>query len=296
MVDRNIALEALCTLCNANVTSVQKQSVQAQSFRGTPPQQSLKIKNFISTVLDADETSQVSRSNFECIKTVLQSGGHATSHSRVNPQEQHDTTKNHVINEDEFFDNQYDYDFANLKDTETYTRGGEVYERPSGWYGFGLKVLDKYESNAWLGTRFRSTQSVPGEWPVSYHGTTKRGAEGIIEGFYKSGPGQVYGKGIYSTPYISEAELYAKTFTSNKNGKQYKVILQNRINPKYRQKYNNQKYWLVPIPDNSSAQDERVMVEQAIRPYGLLLKEVTVEKDYMCQLIWKMQTRNSLSH
>lgn len=47
------------------------------------------------------------------------------------------------------------------------------------------QVLDNYDGNAWLGTRYRSTQSVPGEWPVSYHGTSKKGADGIIAGHYK---------------------------------------------------------------------------------------------------------------
>lgn len=52
-----------------------------------------------------------------------------------------DTTgKPFIIDEDEFFDPGYDYDFTDLKDTETYYRGGEVYERPCGWYRFALKV------------------------------------------------------------------------------------------------------------------------------------------------------------
>ena len=45
-----------------------------------------------------------------------------------------------IIDEDEFFDPEYDYDFTNVKDTETYYRGGEVYERPQGWKRYALKV------------------------------------------------------------------------------------------------------------------------------------------------------------
>lgn len=59
-----------------------------------------------------------------------------------------------------------------------------------------------------------------------------------------------------------------------KNGKKYRVILQNRINPQYRQKYNNDKYWLIPIPHGTCDEDEEKMVERAIRPYGMLLQEV----------------------
>ena len=48
--------------------------------------------------------------------------------------------KNYIIDEEEFFAPQFDYDFTRLTDTETYWRGGEKYERPCGWYRFGLKV------------------------------------------------------------------------------------------------------------------------------------------------------------
>ncbi|CAB1434909.1 unnamed protein product [Pleuronectes platessa] len=121
-------------------------------------------------------------------------------------------------------------------------------------------VLDKYPGTTWLGTRYRSIQSSPGEWPVSYHGTSKTGAEGIIGNHYKQGPRQAYGRGIYSTPDISVANRYAKTFTSSKNGKTYKVVLQNRINPKYRKKYVNDLYWLVPIPKGKSEDEEQEMI------------------------------------
>ncbi|XP_071783436.1 uncharacterized protein LOC139933269 [Centroberyx gerrardi] len=179
------------------------------------------------------------------------------------------------IDEDEFLDPGFNYDFSHLKDTETYYRGGEVYERPCGWTRFAIKVLDKYpDGNAWLGNLWRSTESVDGEWPVSYHATSHSGADSITEGHYKPGSGQVYGRGIYSTPFISEAIDYTKTFTAKKTGKEYQVIMQNRINPEYREKHNDDKYWLVPIPDGTSNEEEKKMVERAIRPYGLLLKEV----------------------
>lgn len=82
----------------------------------------------------------------------------------------------------------------------------------------------------------------------------------------------MYGRGIYSTPQLSVAESYAKEFTS-KNRK-YKVIVQNRINPQYRQKHNDDSYWLVSIPDGTSGPEEQLMVERSIRPYGLLVKAV----------------------
>lgn len=56
----------------------------------------------------------------------------------------------------------------------------------------------------------------------------------------------------------------------------YQVILQNRINPKYREKHNDDKYWLVRIPSGTSKEEEDELVDRAIRPYGLLLKELKV--------------------
>ncbi|CAK6977921.1 uncharacterized protein LOC128358581 [Scomber scombrus] len=274
-MDRDLALEALGALCNSSVTSIQKQGSQpcafSVGFHGGAPHQ-MCVKDFICTVLDGDETCEVSRSSFCRMQCALQGFGltdQPQDHAVRAP-----TGRDLVIDEDEFFDPKFDYDFRSLKDNETFYRGGEVYERPYGWFRFALKVLNKYDGNAWLGTRFRSTQSVSGEWPVSYHGTSRKGAEGIIEGYYKPGSGQAYGRGIYSTPYIDEAVYYTKTFTSNKTGKTYQVVLQNRINTEYRQKHNNDKYWLVPIPAGTSSTNEQDMVERAIRPYGLLLKEV----------------------
>ncbi|KAM9769864.1 uncharacterized protein ACNS7B_006225 isoform 2-T2 [Menidia menidia] len=236
----------------------------------------LSIEEFVSSVLNADETRPTSREHFQQLQHALQGDG--TGAGVVGPN-LHDTSSPpllaiHIIDEDEFFDQTYDHDFTKLRDTETYCRGGEVYERPCGWYRFGLKVLNKYDGNEWLGNCYRTTQLVPGEWPVSYHGTSKRGAEGIIKGFYQPGDGDRFGRGIYSTPYIDVAERYTSEFISKKDRKKYKVILQNRINPKYRRTYNNEEYWLIPIESGLSHYEEEEMVKRAIRPYGLLVKKV----------------------
>lgn len=39
----------------------------------------------------------------------------------------------------------------------------------------------------------------------SHHGTRIEGAKGIIRSHYKAGGGDVYGRGIYSTPKLSKA-------------------------------------------------------------------------------------------
>lgn len=180
---------------------------------------------------------------------------------------------------DDFFDPKFDFDFTNMSESKSdeCKRGDEPYKRPYGWMRFALKVRDKYpDGNAWLGTDGWRSRSVPGEWPVSYHRTGLEGAQGIIQTHFKAGDRQAYGRGIYSSPDITVAEEYAKSkkFTSQKNGKTYKVIMQNRVNPKNRKIIEGKNFWLVPIPEGTSADKEKEIVESSIRPYGLLLKEV----------------------
>ncbi|XP_073319758.1 uncharacterized protein [Pagrus major] len=185
--------------------------------------------------------------------------------------------KEFFIDLKEFFDPKYDYDFTNLSDSSECTRGDELYERPKGWYRMALKVKGKYpDGDTWLGTKGWRSHSVPGEWPVSYHGTSLKGAKGIIRSYYKAGDGSVHGRGIYSTPdiYVAERERYAKTFTSKTTGKCYKVILQNRINPENREICSKSDYWLIRVHKRASAKEERQIVESSIRPYGILIKEL----------------------
>ena len=155
-------------------------------------------------------------------------------------------------------------------------RGGREYYPPIGWKGFGLKVLDKYEDNEWIGM-----QNTPGEWCVAYHGVgrhqsseqVKKIVALIIISKFKPGNWQVHeddddinhegekvGKGVYCTPKIEIAESYAGT--SNINGKEYKTVLMARVKPdKIRCPKNKEDYWVV-----NGTTDE-------IRPYRILLKE-----------------------
>ncbi|XP_071357071.1 serine-aspartate repeat-containing protein D [Trachinotus anak] len=186
------------------------------------------------------------------------------------------------IDEEEFFDPQFDCDFTDFSDSAECRRGDEPYERPKGWYRMALKVRGKYpDGDTWLGTNGWRSYSVPGEWPVSYHGTSLAGAKGIIRSHYKAGDGDVYGRGIYSTPdiHVAEREEYAKTFTSKTTGKNYKVILQNRINPEKRKICQRSDYWLIPVHKRASAKEEKQIVESSIRPYGILIKELNDDDD-----------------
>ncbi|CAG8589341.1 6439_t:CDS:2 [Paraglomus occultum] len=141
-------------------------------------------------------------------------------------------------------------------------RGGECvqYRRPCGWQRFALKVSGKYDNgdNTWLGTDDTA-------WPVSYHGTAKHNSKLISEEGYLLSKGKrfAYGRGIYSTPDVSVAELYATEFEFER--KRYVIIIQNRVNPKNLIKINAittgvGEYWI----------SEK---ERDVRPYGICIKK-----------------------
>ena len=179
-----------------------------------------------------------------------------------------------IVLNDNFLDHQFSYDFRGQRDDgKVYMRGGEVYHRPYGWYRFALKVLDKYGDNTWLGEDGIRTESTPGEWTVSYHGTTREGAEGIATQGYDVNRGTrfAFGRGIYSAPDLSIVERdYAKQFS--KNGRRYKIVFQNRVNPVNLRKVNYDQYWLVA--DDSD-----------IRPYGILVKDIDARGSDDCRIL-----------
>jgi ubiquitin len=156
----------------------------------------------------------------------------------------------------DFLDCPYDYDFTLIRDLGlSFSRGGHEYKRPCGWQRFALKVNDKFGAATWLGS-----SNAPGEWPVSYHGTGFHNCLSIADEGFKLAKGVrfAHGRGIYSTPSIETAELYAKEFTSS-NGDRYKVVIQNRVNPANLKKFGE--YW-VSLGDND------------LRPYGLCVKRM----------------------
>ena len=168
------------------------------------------------------------------------------------------------------FDFKYDFDFTQKKDDgKTYMRGGYEYKRPYGWKRFGTKVKGKYEDDIWLGPDGIRTEEAPGEWPVSYHGTNVSSAKKILETGFKPGPRAMYGKGIYTSPSLEMVEKrYAQEFTHN--GKTYKLVLQNRVNPDHLQVIPASKtltgadYWFFPERDEPGKVD--------VRPYGVLIR------------------------
>ncbi|XP_004073957.1 uncharacterized protein LOC101155700 [Oryzias latipes] len=186
------------------------------------------------------------------------------------------------INLQNFFHPEFDFDFTHVKDGDKkFLRGNEEYIRPCGWDRAALRVAQQYDGgDQWLGTGTSA-------WPVSYHGQGMDGSLGIIltrEGKPDDAPqfleacaaslirDETRGRGVYSTPDIKLAEQYCKQFTSKVDGRRYKVLLQNRINPQSRKPCNREGLWLVYIPENSTDVKTKAIVQESLRPYGLLLK------------------------
>lgn len=98
-------------------------------------------------------------------------------------------------------------------------RGGEPYYPPKGWRRYGLKVAGLSENDVWLGM-----SNQPGEWIVSYHGTSIQNVKGIVSEGYDLSKGRLfaYGKGVYSAQQVTAAEAYAKEFTWE--GKKYRRL------------------------------------------------------------------------
>ncbi|PKC66878.1 hypothetical protein RhiirA1_511088 [Rhizophagus irregularis] len=176
---------------------------------------------------------------------------------------------NEVINfiDSDFLDPMYDCDFTNIVDDIKFMRGSYEYRRPCGWKRIAVKVLNKYGDNAWLGKAAKKGswryESDPNEWPVSYHGTDKFNARSIAETGFDITKGKrfKFGYGIYSTPDINVAALFANKFIHN--NEVYCLVFQNRVNPQTLNKINTSigEYWISPQSDD-------------IRPYGICIKKL----------------------
>ena len=162
---------------------------------------------------------------------------------------------------------EFHFDFSTLSDDgKMYYRGPHKYCRPYGWKRYALNVRDKYESNTWLGKPGMRTNSTPGEWSVSYHGTSIGGAQGISKEGYKTSmcKRSLYGDGIYSSPSIVVAEQFAKRFLHKQAS--FLIVLQNRCNPNHIK--------VIP-PSQSGASDDYWITEkdEHTRPYGICFKQ-----------------------
>lgn len=277
MPDTQLCLEALSALsgCNVEATTGQSQLTSQDFVNIVALREFYKQEGFKE--LDYPSLGTLSLQDME--DQDMYSAPPALTHEPVVSLKP--TVK---INTQDFFHPEYDYDFTNIKDGDkTFMRGNEKYIRPCGWKRAALRVLQKYEDgNGWLGTGKDA-------WPVSYHGHNMDGSLGIIlthDGEPNDKPSflnasaaslrnpDTRGRGVYSTPDIKMAEKYCKIFKSSVDGKRYKVVLQNRIHPQKRKNCQREDIWLVYIPEGCTDAQKRAIVQDSLRPYGLLLKQV----------------------
>lgn len=174
----------------------------------------------------------------------------------------------HYLLDKTCLDPRYDYDFTHeCDDGRVYKRGSHTYKRPYGWKRIALKVKGKYENDTWLGPDGIRTESAAGEWPVSYHGSKQNGIQGIVKEGYdmgRAGNG-AFGKGLYSTPDIDVAATYAITFKYE--GKEYKMVLQNRVNMSGTKEVAKEK-------TGAGAEFYVTSSSNNLRPYGVCVKEI----------------------
>ena len=160
-------------------------------------------------------------------------------------------------------------------------RGKIDYFPPLGWIGIGLKVLDKYDDNIWIGM-----ENKDGEWCVAYHGVGRRKnpkevkdiTREIVINTFEGGSGQEHekcndifhsgkkvGRGVYCTPSIDVALRFSGISKIDSNGQSYKTVLMVRVNPSARRKCSckiAKDYWVV----NGTTEE--------IRPYRILYKKM----------------------
>ena len=128
-------------------------------------------------------------------------------------------------------------------------RGGYRYHPPFGWFGFALKLRNKFgEDNEWLGNKGKRGK----EWCVAFHGIG-RGDEfnkvlSILNNNLRVGPKQRYsnyinkrestkknfrycGKGVYLTPDIKKAEHYAHKIKLGYFSKNIQFAVMARVDP-----------------------------------------------------------------
>ena len=173
---------------------------------------------------------------------------------------------------DEDLDPQYDYDFSNMTASsgENCTRGNYKYSRPYGWDRCALRVLGIYkDGNARLGEKGWRSESSPGEWTVSYHGTDIDNVKSIADCGYDSSMSkrQAFGPGIYSTLSVEVAEEFAARHEFEYDSKKYREILQNRVDLSATK--------IVPASKTGKGAEYFVTEnDRKVRPYGVCLKQV----------------------
>jgi hypothetical protein len=172
-------------------------------------------------------------------------------------------------------------------------RGNRPYYLPVGWYRHALRVIDKYGNQE---TRWLGMTNGPNEWTVAYHGTKWYAVRSIVDtvlgpgraDFYRCEAVQIIGAradtdGIYLATHCnggSDNDRYAEHFTVNLptgnagTTECYRIVFQCRVQPDAFTEHN----WAIGTPASPLIREIRVFERDAIRPYGILLRKITLER------------------
>ncbi|CAF0896223.1 unnamed protein product [Didymodactylos carnosus] len=178
-------------------------------------------------------------------------------------------------------DPRYNRDYPHPQEEK---RGGRPYYFPQGWYRHALKVDNKYTNDqVWLGMN-----NSPGEWIVAYHGTKSGVVRSIVNAGLKhefvtadackpdaklQRPSIPDVKGLYVATHCENgASIYTgdgfKIRDSSGTVRTYRIVFQCRVENDKFTEHNG------PVRVGLAL---RVFDEKAIRPYGLLLKELKMD-------------------
>lgn len=182
------------------------------------------------------------------------------------------------------FNSDYNHDYSKIGLDKSELRGGVSYYFPKMWYRHGLQVNNKYNDNNlhWL-----DANNDPGVWPIAFYGTrayaVKNNTDQSLqtkEGTVSNEAVQKWGEdfnrpGIYVTTRCNGgSSMYTEQFhvkISSEKIETFEVIFQCRVRP---QSYT--------IQNNSVAVGEvwRIIDPTAVRPYGILLKNIKVNAKF----------------
>lgn len=118
-MDRDVVFEAMSHLLGANVKPLSEFTLQNPEKPLPDTVNLLTVKTFIMMWQILNSLCSTTDTNSAILKELL-------------------------VDENDFFDPRFDFDFSHMSDPMLCDRGGETYARPYGWNRIAIKVLDKY--------------------------------------------------------------------------------------------------------------------------------------------------------
>lgn len=155
----------------------------------------------------------------------------------------------------------YDYNSRDIPEEEQC--GNCQYYLPIGWFRHGLNLYDKYsDNNIWFGQ-----QNIVGEWPIAFHGTCLQAIdESTRQDFLSNLIEKDIKPGFYVTTHCNGgADAFTTPFTVTNGDKKerFRIVFQCRVKPNS---------FTTHTDIFKEGEAWRIVNPQAIRPYGLLLK------------------------